>query len=111
MDTHLENFPESYSAAARERVLKDLRTLATDAEALIRATAHDVSEKAKDARERLSTTIEKARSSYEVLQAQGLDKAKAAARKADDAVRQHPYESVGIAFGAGLLVGVLMGRR
>jgi ElaB/YqjD/DUF883 family membrane-anchored ribosome-binding protein len=111
MDTPTETFPESYSAAARERVLKDLRTLATDAEALIRVTAHDVSEKAKEARDRLSVTIGKARASYEALQAQGLDSAKAAARQADDAIRKHPYESVGIAFGAGLLLGALMSRK
>jgi ElaB/YqjD/DUF883 family membrane-anchored ribosome-binding protein len=30
---------------------------------------------------------------------------------ADKAVRTHPYESVGIGFAVGLLVGFLIGRR
>ena len=26
-------------------------------------------------------------------------------------IREHPYESIGVAFGVGLLIGVLVGRR
>ena len=37
--------------------------------------------------------------------------AKAAAKRADTVIRDHPYESIGIAFGIGLLVGVLVKRK
>ena len=33
------------------------------------------------------------------------------AKVADKTIREHPYESVGVAFGVGLLIGVLVGRR
>ena len=33
------------------------------------------------------------------------------AKKTDEAIRSHPYESMGIAFGVGILIGVLIGRR
>ena len=36
---------------------------------------------------------------------------KETAKKTDEAIRSHPYESMGIAFGVGILVGVLIGRR
>ena len=36
---------------------------------------------------------------------------KETAKKTDEAIRSHPYESMGIAFGVGILIGVLIGRR
>ena len=36
---------------------------------------------------------------------------KETAKKTDEAIRSHPYESIGIAFGVGVLIGVLIGRR
>ena len=110
METHFPTISDSPAGLARRRMLEDLRTLATDAEALVRATANDAGDKAKAARSRLATTIEKAKLTYEQVQEHGLSSAKAVARNADEAVRQHPYESVGIAFGAGLLIGALVGR-
>ena len=36
---------------------------------------------------------------------------KETAMKTDEAIRSHPYESIGIAFGVGVLIGVVIGRR
>lgn len=109
METH---FPQANSTqAARDRVLDDLKTLAADAEALLFATADDASAKAKEARARLTAGLEKAKSTYEEFQAQGIESAKVALKKADDTIRSHPYESVGIAFGVGVLLGVLLRRK
>ncbi|SPE50863.1 conserved hypothetical protein [Verrucomicrobia bacterium] len=33
------------------------------------------------------------------------------AKAADQLVRQHPYQTIGVAFGLGVLLGVLAGRR
>ena len=111
METHFPTISDSPAGLARRRMLEDLRTLAADAEELVRATASDATDKAKVARSRLAATIEKAKSTYDQIQEQGLSSAKAAARNADETVRQHPYQSVGIAFGAGLLIGALLGRN
>ena len=51
--------------------------------------------------------------------AQALDTAKvkvqegtvAGAKATDRAIREHPYESLGVAFGLGVLIGVLIARR
>jgi ElaB/YqjD/DUF883 family membrane-anchored ribosome-binding protein len=51
--------------------------------------------------------------------AQALDTAKvkvqestvASAKATDRAIREHPYESLGVAFGLGVLIGVLIARR
>jgi ElaB/YqjD/DUF883 family membrane-anchored ribosome-binding protein len=54
-------------------------------------------------RAKLESSIEKAKDACKRLE----EKTVAAARTADQAVRTHPYPAMGIAFGAGLLVGVL----
>ena len=90
-----------------ERLVKDLKTVARDAEDLMKATAGDVGDKAKEARARLSATLESAKESLRALQ----EKAIAGAKAADRTIREHPYESIGIAFGLGVLIGVLVNRR
>lgn len=113
METHFANIEQEQagSTLARERVLEDLKTLVRDSEALLKATAGDVSEKAKEARARLSAALERAKVTCDELQEQALASAKAAAKKADEVIREHPYESIGVAFGLGLLIGVLVARK
>lgn len=57
-------------------------------------------------RARLETTLEKAKEACSRLQ----DQTAAAAKATDKTVREHPYHAIGIAFGVGLLLGVLAGR-
>ena len=111
METNFANIEQDHSRLARQRVLEDLRVLVRDSEALLKATASDVSEKAKEARARLTAALERAKATCDELQRQAVAAAKAAAEKADAVVREHPYESVGVAFGVGLLIGVLVSRR
>lgn len=111
METHFTEIEHAHSTLARERVLADLRTLARDSEDLLKATAGDVSDKAKEARQRVLAAVEKARATCDDLQEETLARARAAAKKADTVIRDHPYESIGISFGVGLLIGVLVGRR
>lgn len=111
METHFENLSQAQSIIARERVVEDLKTLARDSEALLKATAGDLSEKAKGARARLAAALERAKVTCADLQEQTIASAKAAAQKADVVIRDHPYESIGVAFAVGVLVGVLVARK
>ena len=111
METHFENMEHAHSTLARQRVMADLKSLVRDSEDLLKATAGDVSEKAKEVRTRISSALERAKETCEQLQEQTADTARAAAKKADTAIRTHPYESIGVAFGVGLLIGVLVTRK
>jgi ElaB/YqjD/DUF883 family membrane-anchored ribosome-binding protein len=93
--------------AKSEKLIKDLKTLAQDAEALLRATADDASDHAKEARTRLGHALETAKESIEQVE----EKMIAGAKVADKTIRDHPYESIGIALGVGLLLGVVVSRR
>ncbi len=111
METIFENLEQSQSRVARERVLADLKALAHDSEVLLKATAGDVSEKAREARTRLASALDRTKVTMEELQHQAIAGAKVAAQKADTVIRDHPYESIGVAFGIGLLLGVLITRK
>lgn len=91
-----------------DRVVHDVKLLVRDAEELVEATAQDVSDRAKEARARLRRAVASARESCDGLQ----QKAVAGARAADTVIRDHPYQSIGVALGVGILLGVLaVGRR
>jgi len=106
METHFDAMT-SESQDARERVKEDLHALMRDAEELLKATAGDMSEKAKLARTRLAEALEKAKVTYRQLE----ERTVAAARATDKVIREHPYESIGVAFGVGLLIGALVARK
>jgi ElaB/YqjD/DUF883 family membrane-anchored ribosome-binding protein len=95
------------SEASVRKLMDDFKVVYQDAEALARVTAGDLGDKVREARARLATSLEKARHSFDHLQEQAIEKAK----EADKVIRAHPYESVGVAFGFGILLGVVLGRR
>lgn len=57
-------------------------------------------------RTKLENAIQKAQEVCERLQ----DQTTTAAKATDKSIREHPYQAVGIAFGVGLLVGLLVAR-
>jgi ElaB/YqjD/DUF883 family membrane-anchored ribosome-binding protein len=92
---------------ANQQLRGDLKQVVRDAEELLKATAGEAGEKVKDIRGRLTTALASAKATCEHLQ----DKTVEAAKATDHVIREHPYESIGVAFGVGLLIGVLVGRR
>ena len=89
------------------KLVDDLRVLSHDAEAVLRETAGQTGEKVMELRGRLAASLESAKATYRRLE----EKTIAGAKVADKTIREHPYESIGVAFGVGLLIGVLVGRR
>lgn len=55
---------------------------------------------------RLETATEKAKELCKRLQ----EETAAAAKATDKAVREHPYQAIGMAFAVGMLIGVLAAR-
>ncbi len=92
---------------ANERLAEDLKAVVNDAEALLKATAGQTGEKVHELRNRLGVALESAKATCHRLE----EKTIVAARATDRTIREHPYESIGIAFGVGILVGVLVARR
>ena len=106
MKTKLIPHPRS-TRRALDRVLGDLKVLAGDAELLLEATRDDASAVAVEARRRLGTAIAKARTTYQQVEAQAVASLREAAHETDAAIRANPYKSIGIAVGAGVVLGLL----
>ena len=90
-----------------ERLLRDLKAVVHDGEELLKAGAKDLSERAMAARERLAAALEVAKETRRKLQERAIN----GARATDRMVREHPYQSIGVAFGVGMLIGILVNRR
>ncbi len=97
--------------AARQQLLSDLKTVVTDSEELLKATAGAVDERATAARARVQESLRAAKSKIDELDSEVLDRLNEAAKATDEYVHEHPWGAVGIAAAAGLLVGVLIARR
>ena len=85
----------------------DMGTLAEDARALMAATADVAGEKVSEARKRLAAALE---SGKQIL-GRVKDKAVEGAKATDEAVREHPYQALVVAFGVGAIAGYLISRR
>lgn len=92
-------------------VRHDAETLMDDARELLNATADVADEKVVEARRRLSFALDRARVTAQRMQ----ERATELAKRADVAVRDHPYESAAVAFGIGAvaagIVYALCSRR
>ena len=89
-----------------EKLLQDLRTVVHDGEELLKAGAQNLTERGIAARERLAAALEVAKETRRRLE----ERAVLGARATDRAIREHPYEALGIAFGVGMLLGVIINR-
>jgi ElaB/YqjD/DUF883 family membrane-anchored ribosome-binding protein len=90
-----------------QEVRDDVTALAEDARALVTATANVAEEKVVEARQRLAAALERGKEIYGRVR----DQAVAGAKATDQAVHEHPYQAIGIAFGVGVLLGYLASRR
>jgi ElaB/YqjD/DUF883 family membrane-anchored ribosome-binding protein len=90
-----------------QAISNDVGTLAEDARALMSATADVAGEKVAEARKRLAAALESGKELY----GRARDKAIEGAKAADEVVREHPYQAIGIALALGAVFGFLMARR
>ena len=97
----------SATADSVDQLIRDLKLIVRDGQDLLKATAGDASDKAREMRAKISTAIDSAKETCERLE----EKAVAGAKATDKVIREHPYQSIGVAFGVGLLIGVLVTRK
>ncbi len=103
----METRSASEIESSAEQLMEDLKTVVQDGEELLKAGAADLSNKGKEARERLMAALEVAKETKRKLE----ERTVAGAKAADRMVRANPYQAVGIAFGVGLLFGFLANRK
>lgn len=101
METYFANM--NAAEGSKEKLVQDLMTLVRDAESLVKTAGGNLADKSK---QDLMVALERVKASCRRLE----EHAAVHARTADRVIREHPYESIGVAFGLGLLLGILAGR-
>ncbi len=96
------------TAHTPKELLHDLQALVVEAETLL---TDSVSEQSAETVENLRARFIAAQERLANLYDGAKRKVVAGARCTDETIRANPYQSIAIATGVGLLIGVLLGRR
>ncbi len=96
------------SAQSPKELLNDLHNLVAEAEKMM---GDSITEHTADAVSALRTRFDAAQERVSHLCGVAKERVVAGAKCTDQAIRANPYQSLAIAAGAGLLIGVLLGRR
>ncbi len=99
---------KSKTAQTPDALLNDLRALVAEAEGLI---GGEVTDQARDKFEQLRERLNEAQERLSELYATAKEKVSEGARRTDETIRAHPYESLAIALGIGVLLGALLRRN
>lgn len=95
---------------SKEKLMQDLRLVVSDAEELLRATAGQTGEKIATLRERIQESLVSTKARLAAAEEAMVVKTKQAAKATDEYVHENPWKAVGIAAGAGLIIGMLISR-
>ena len=102
METYFNNItPEEVT---KDKLVADLGTVVKDAEALFKDAGEKLPEKT---REQLRKAVDQIKEKCEAVQKAAIK----GARSTEKVVREHPYESLGVAVGVGLLIGLLINKN
>lgn len=106
----INNLPAT-NEVTKEQLIADFKVVVSDAEALIKATAHQGGEAVAALRVKTEESLAVAKEKIADAQEALVEKSKAAARATDEYVHDNPWRAVGVAAGVGLVIGLLIGRR
>jgi ElaB/YqjD/DUF883 family membrane-anchored ribosome-binding protein len=106
----MKNASDSLNTS-RSRLVEDFSTVLEDAQALLRHAAGDASKGYAEARARLEGSVQRASERIGSAEEALLESARDAGRSAEGYVRSHPWESIAVGAGVGLLLGMLIARR
>ena len=99
------------SDVTTEQLIAVLKTVMSDAEALLKATSAQTGEKIQEVRARAEESLRVAKERLTAAEEEALRRAREFADATEEYVRDNPWQSVGIAAGVGLVLGLLISRR
>ena len=106
MEQSLDEFNRTKS-----KVVDDFKSIVSDAEALVQATAQVGGDKFAAERAKFSEKISLAKTKLVDAEKIVMERAKQAATVTDEYVHSNPWTAVGIAASVGMLIGFLAARR
>ncbi|MDZ5603944.1 DUF883 family protein [Pseudomonas sp. RP23018S] len=98
---------QTESEQIKDQVFSDLQSLIEESEKLLSESASLVGEEAETLRAQISTKLREARDAAGNLRS----KAQPVVEATQDYIGGHPWQTVAVSAGFGLVVGLLLGRR
>jgi ElaB/YqjD/DUF883 family membrane-anchored ribosome-binding protein len=95
----------------KEALISDMQEVLADTETLLRDVADEGGEMAQALRERITANLQNVRAKLIETEEMVAEKARFAAKAADEYVHENPWQSLGAAAGVGFLLGLLVSRR
>jgi ElaB/YqjD/DUF883 family membrane-anchored ribosome-binding protein len=92
--------------AGPDKLVRDVRVVLHDAEELIKATAGDIGERTREARAKLAGALVVTRETCNQIE----DRLTKRLYAANNMIRERPFKMAGIAFGIGMVLGILLDR-
>lgn len=102
MEVYFENL--TGANASLNQLAEDVSLLMQDAEGLVKASGTNLS---KEAKAELESALARMKARGERIKQQALS----GARATDRVIRQYPYQSLGVALGLGVVLGLLLRRK
>src|SRR5712692_5139954 len=95
----------------KEKLLEDFNGVVTDAEQLLKSMTNDDGDMANALRAKVEQNLKVTKERLHHLEEAAVEKTKAAARTTDEYVHEHPWQTIGVAAGLGVVIGLLLNRR
>jgi ElaB/YqjD/DUF883 family membrane-anchored ribosome-binding protein len=95
----------------KAKLVKDLRSVVVDAEDLLHEVTSSTAEEFASARAPMEAKLGSAMSRLDDVRVAASQRARGAADATRECVRDNPWQALGIAAAAGLVIGCLIGRR
>jgi ElaB/YqjD/DUF883 family membrane-anchored ribosome-binding protein len=95
----------------QHRLSEELRNVVRDTEEMLRHKAQDAGDGYRNAREKLERSVKQARRELDGFEDAVIDRTRKAAQATDHYVHDHPWHSIGVGAGIGLLIGFLVARK
>ena len=95
----------------RIELAEAFRTFISQGEDLLKATTAEAGEVASAGRLKMEAQVANARAKLAELEGSLSERSRAAARATDRYVHENPWQSMGVAAGVGVILGLLIGRR
>lgn len=101
---------QQYSTG-RDKLVSDLKLVIKDAEELLRNTGQQMDSGYQAARAKFESTLQNAKSGLDTAQGKVVAGTKDAVQTTDRYVQENPWQAIGVGAIAGLVVGLLIGRK
>jgi ElaB/YqjD/DUF883 family membrane-anchored ribosome-binding protein len=103
--------PIPTTTSTRDKLMDDLRSVITDAEAWLKSGSMLSGEDLAAAKAKFESTIRTAKDDLVRLEQTVVEKTKEAAKATDAYVHENPWKAVGLGAAVGVVIGMLIARK